>query len=120
MAYKRTYFPLTTASQRHLLFETWEATGNVALACQRAHVGRRTFYYWKPRFSAGGYAALDHCKSRARAHPPRIAPEVEQRVITARQHHPESRQPQHSQAHPPRRGSLDRPDADGERGGRPA
>ncbi len=89
MADRRTYFPLTTASQRRLLFETWEATSDVALACQRAHVGRRTFYYWKPRFVAGGYAALDRCESRAPVHPPRIAPEVEQRVIAARQHHPE-------------------------------
>ncbi len=38
------YFPLTTPSQRRLLFETWEATGDVALACRTAHVGRRTFY----------------------------------------------------------------------------
>jgi hypothetical protein len=39
----RTYFPLTTASQRRLLFETWQATGDVAHACAVAHVGRRTF-----------------------------------------------------------------------------
>ncbi len=88
MVDKRTYFPLTTASQRRLLFETWEATRDVDLACQRAHVGRRTFYYWKPRFVAGGYAALERFDSRAPVHPPRIAPEVEQRVIAARQQHP--------------------------------
>jgi transposase len=86
---KRTYFPLTTASQRRLLFETWEATHDVDLACQRAHVGRRTFYYWKARFSAGGYAALEHFASRAPKHPPRVAAEVEQQVIALRQQHPE-------------------------------
>src|SRR2546425_3976825 len=59
------HFPLTTAPQRRLLFETWEATGDVALACRTAHVGRRTFYAWKPRFLAGGYAALEHFASRA-------------------------------------------------------
>ena len=40
----RTYFPLTTPSQRRLLFETWQATGDVEQACRVAHVGRRTFY----------------------------------------------------------------------------
>ena len=44
------HFPLTTAQQRKLLFETWQATGNVTAACRKAHVGRGTFYYWKPRF----------------------------------------------------------------------
>lgn len=70
MTDKRTYFPLTTASQRRLLFETWEATRDVDLACQRAHVGRRTSYYWKPRFTAGGYAALERFAGRAPKHPP--------------------------------------------------
>jgi len=37
------HFPLTTAQQRRLLFETWQANGNVTLACRTAHVGRRTF-----------------------------------------------------------------------------
>lgn len=40
----RTHFPQTTPSQRRLLFETWEATGNVEQACRVAHVGQRTFY----------------------------------------------------------------------------
>lgn len=89
MTDKRTYFLLTTASQRRLLFETWEATGKVELACQRAHVGRRTFYYWKPRFVAGGYGALEHCASRAPKRPPRVGPEIEQRVLALRQQHPD-------------------------------
>src|SRR5262245_62054947 len=69
MTDKRTYVPFTTAAQRRLLFTTWEATGDVAEACRRAHVGRRTFYYWKPRFLAGGYAALEQFASRAPVHP---------------------------------------------------
>jgi hypothetical protein len=39
----RTYYPLTTPAQRRRLFETWEATGDIAHACRVAHVGRRTF-----------------------------------------------------------------------------
>jgi transposase len=58
MSKKRVYFPRTTGQQRELLFETWEATGEVRLACQRAHVSERTFYKWKGRFVEGGYEAL--------------------------------------------------------------
>ena len=47
------YFRSTTSAQRHLLFATWEATGDVEEACAAAHVGRRTFYYWKVRFEVG-------------------------------------------------------------------
>lgn len=84
----RTYFPPTTPSQRRLLFETWEATGSVEEACRVAHVGRRTFYYWKRRFHEGGYGALAAFASRAPHHPARVAPAVEQRVIALRQDHP--------------------------------
>jgi transposase len=89
MADKRTYFPFPTAAQRRLLFATWEATGDIAEACRRAHVGRRTFYYWKPRFLAGGDAALEQFASRAPIHPPRVAPGIEQRVRTLHEQHPE-------------------------------
>lgn len=89
MTDERTYFPLTTASQRRLLFQTWEATGDVAVACQRAHVGRRTFYYWKPRFITGGYDALERFASRAPKHPSRVAAEIERQVIALHQQHPE-------------------------------
>jgi transposase len=77
----RTHFPRTTPSQRRLLFETWEATGDVAHACQVAHVGQRTFYYWKPRFLAGGYPALQQFASQAPHHPHRTAPAVVAQVI---------------------------------------
>ncbi len=83
-----TYVPVTTASQRRLLFATWEETGDVTRACRTAHVGRRTFYYWKPRFRAGGYAVLEQCASRAPRQPSRVPLEVEQQVITLRQEHP--------------------------------
>ena len=53
------YFPSTTPQQRKLLFETWEQTSNVTAACKIAHVGRATFYYWKPRFTENGYAGLE-------------------------------------------------------------
>jgi transposase len=86
---KRIHFPLTTAQQRRLLFETWEATGNVTLACRTAHVGRRTFYYWKPRFGAGGYAALSQFASAAPKQPHRTDLALEQQVIAMRQAHPE-------------------------------
>ena len=85
---KRIHFPLTTASQRRFLFETWEATGDVTEACHKAHVGRRTFYAWKPRFVAGGYAALEHFASRAPKHTRLTSLALEQAVLALRQQHP--------------------------------
>ncbi len=89
MEKKRTYFRPTTAAQRRLLFETWEATGDVPAACQQAHVGQATFYYWKPRFTAEGYAALQETYSHAPQTPRQTAPELEQEVIALRQAHPD-------------------------------
>jgi transposase len=89
MTNKRTYYRETTPQQRRLLFETWEATGNVTQTCRKAHVGRGTFYYWKPRFEEQGYAGLEEFASRAPKKHPRTAPEVEQKVIAARREHPE-------------------------------
>ncbi len=88
MAQKRIHFPMTTAPQRRLLFETWEATGDVALACRTAHVGRATFYYWKPRFTAGGYPALESFASRAPRRTRRLAPAIAQQVIALHRDHP--------------------------------
>ena len=85
---KRIHFPLTTAQQRRLLFETWEATGDVELACRTAHVGRRTFYTWKPRFRTGGYAALDHFPSRAPKHTRRTPNPIAAQGIALRPPHP--------------------------------
>lgn len=89
MTSKRTYYRETTPQQRRLLFETWEATGNVTQACRKAHVGRGTFYYWKPRFEKHGYAGLVEFASRAPKEHVRTAPEIEQKVIAARREHPE-------------------------------
>lgn len=85
----RTHFPRTTPSQRRLLFETWQATGDVAHACQVAHVGQRTFYYWKPRFLAGGHPALEQFGSQVPHQPHRTAPAVIAQVIALRQEQPE-------------------------------
>lgn len=85
---KRTYFGLTTASQRILLFETWQATGSVIEACRRARVSRGVFYYWKPRFDAQGFTGLEEFASRA-PHEVHRAPEpLAQQVIALRQEHP--------------------------------
>ena len=89
MSSKRIHFRQTTAEQRKLLFETWEATGNVTRACGKAHVGRGTFYYWKPRFDEQGYAGLEEYASRAPQEPYRTASEIEQEVITLRREQPD-------------------------------
>lgn len=89
MTKKRTYFPPTTAQQRRLLFEIWEETGNREEACRRAHVSQSTFYNWKPRFEAGGYAALEEPRSHA-PHGPNLVPtEVTSQVVAMRTEHPE-------------------------------
>ncbi len=88
MTKKRIHFPFTTAQQRKLLFEIWEETGNVIQACRKAHVGRGTFYYWKPRFDEQGYAGLEDFRSRAPKEPKRIPPEVEQKVTSMRRENP--------------------------------
>jgi len=85
---KRIHFPLTTAQQRRLLFETWEATGDIALACRTAHVGRSTFYVWKPRFVAGGYAALAQFASRAPKRTRAVAEPIVAQVLALRHRHP--------------------------------
>lgn len=89
MGHVGVHFPLTTAQQRCLLFATWETTGDVRGACQKAHVGRGTFYYWKKRFMVGGYTALEQPASCAPKHTRRTAADVEAQVITLRQQHPE-------------------------------
>ncbi len=90
MSQKRTYFPPTTAQQRKLLFETWEATGNVAASCRKAHVGRSTFYYWKPRFEAEGYAGLETYQRKGPEKGSVGTPaEVRQKVVEMRRMHPE-------------------------------
>lgn len=88
MTAKRIHFPRTTAAQRRLLFETWEATGDISEACRTAHVGQRTFYNWKGRFERGGYAGLAEFRSHAPKEPHRIAPEIEVQVKALRTQQP--------------------------------
>ena len=86
---KRAHFPFTTPQQRRLLYEVWEETGSVTAACRKAHVGRGTFYYWKPRFEASGYAGLEEFASRAPHQPQRTTQAVEQQVVALGREHPE-------------------------------
>ena len=81
------HFPLTTAQQRKLLFETWQATGHVTAACRTAHVGRGTFYYWKPRFAAQGFPGLAEFPSRATKERHRTPAAVAQQVLALRHEH---------------------------------
>lgn len=88
MTSKRTHFPRTTPDQRRLLFETWQTTDNITNACQVAHVCRQTFYDWKPRFIAEGYAGLLNFASPIAKNLQRIAPVIEQQVTAMRQQNP--------------------------------
>jgi len=82
MKTKRIYFPPTTAQQRKLLFESWEQTKNVTAACRKAHVGRGTFYYWKPRFDKTGYAGLEtYEKLGVPVGTGRVTAEIESKVL---------------------------------------
>jgi putative transposase len=89
MSPKHTYFGFSTPQQRRLLFETWEGTGSVTQACQKARVSRGLFYYWKRRFDAEGYAGLEAFESRV-AHKLNYKDEaIAQRVIDLRKQHPD-------------------------------
>jgi len=85
---KRIYYPRTTVSQRTLLFQIWEETHDVVKACSKARVSERTFYYWKPRFEAGGYQALEQFQDHSPQNPARVSAEIEQKVIKLRQANP--------------------------------
>jgi len=89
MSSKRTYFRLTTPQQRKLLFEIWEATGDVDKACRTARVSKRLFYYWKPRFEKDGYPGLEHFESRVAHKLNYKDPQIEQQVIEMRRAHPD-------------------------------
>jgi transposase len=89
MSQRDIYFRFTTPQQRKLLFEVWEATRNVTQACVQAHVGRATFYYWKPRFDEKGYAGLEEFDSRVAHKLNRKEAAIEQRVIELRKAHPD-------------------------------
>jgi transposase len=81
-------YPRTTVAQRKMLFAVWEEIKDVGKACSQARVSERTFYYWKPRFEAGGYPALEQFADHRPKTPARVAAEVEQQVIEMRQAQP--------------------------------
>ena len=83
MSYRR-----TTASQRKRLFEVWEESQDVAKACAKAGVSERSFYYWKPRFMAGGYKALEQFADHSPKNPARTKAKVEQQVVELKQAEP--------------------------------
>jgi len=88
MKHKRIYFPPTTPQQRKLLFEIWEQTDNVTTACQKVHVGRTTFYYWKARFDKDGYAGLEtYEKLGVPKGTGSVAAEVETKVLELHDEH---------------------------------
>jgi transposase len=87
---KGIYFRRSTAPQRKLLFETWEATGSIGLACEQAHLSRVTFYHWKPRFEAQGYAGLEQPQSHRPKHLARKkSSAIETEVLAMRRKHAE-------------------------------
>lgn len=88
MGKKHTYFGKTTPQQRRLLFETWEETGSITIACHKSRVSRHTFYYWKPRFEAKGYSGLESFESSAPKNHFKTISEVENRVIAMHCNHP--------------------------------
>jgi transposase InsO family protein len=89
----RTYFRPTTISQRQLLFNMVEQTGNVTAAAQRAHVGRGTYYYWLPRYESSGAAGLATEQSRAphRTRIPPVSAELREEVLAYYWEHPGER-----------------------------
>lgn len=78
---QKTYYGYSTYQQRRLLFETWKETGEVRLACKKAHVGRSLFYIWKPRFEEKGYEGLEEFKSRAAHKLNKKDESIEQQVV---------------------------------------
>jgi transposase len=84
---KRTYYGYTTYQQRKMLFEIWEETGKISLACQKAHVSRGLFYYWKARFDERGYAGLEEYESREAHKLNKKDESIEQKVIEIRKEH---------------------------------
>ncbi len=89
MKKKGLYFRETTRQQRILLFEMYEFTGSVKLACEKAHVSRQVFYDWKPRFDAEGYGGLEKSLSRA-LHTTQNTPEsIAEKVLILKKEHPE-------------------------------
>lgn len=86
---QRIYYPHTTYSQRQLLFQTWQETGNIDEACKRARISRRTFYYWKERFEQGGYEALQEPEKPGSKKGIQIPLEIQEKVKALKTNHPD-------------------------------
>lgn len=87
---KRPYYRPTTADQRKLLFRIYGETGSVRAASAAAHVGIGTFYYWRKRFEAGGYPALEVTGShRPHTFPQALEASIVEEVKVAKAEHPE-------------------------------
>jgi transposase InsO family protein/transposase len=89
MSKQRVYYRATTTQQRQLLFETWETTGCVTQACEKARVSRGTFYNWKERFDQAGYAGLVHPGNHAPHQPAQKPAELAAQVVALRRQHPD-------------------------------
>jgi transposase len=86
---KQPYFRPTTADQRRLMFAVYETTASPRQACVAAHVCLGTFYRWRPRFVAGGYAALDEPGShRPHCSPNQLPQPYVEEVLAAKREHP--------------------------------
>ncbi|HUU21504.1 MAG TPA: IS481 family transposase [Phycisphaerae bacterium] len=75
--------------QRMRFVVEWER-GEVAVAvlCRQYGISRKTAYKWLKRFDEGSLAALADRRRAPVAHPNRVEPEVERRIIEARMAHP--------------------------------
>lgn len=89
MRAKRIYFGFTTAQQRKLLFEVWEATQNIEEACRQARVSQRLFYYWKARFDKDGYGGLERFESRVAHKLNKKDEAIEKKVVELRRSNPD-------------------------------
>ncbi len=86
---KRPYYRPTTVDQRKLLFRCYEETGSASAAARAAHVGVGTFYYWRQRYEAGGYGALEVTGShRPHTFPRALAASIVEEVKAAKVEHP--------------------------------
>ena len=79
----------TTEEQRQILFAAWEKTDNIKKACRKVGVSRGTFYYWKDRFIAEGYAGLVKLKRNAPHNPYAKDAETVEYIIQLKRDNPE-------------------------------
>ena len=88
MSKQRIYYPRTTYSQRQLLFQVWEETQDVSAACRQARISESTFYYWKPRYEAGGYEALQEVNKPGPSKGMWVSAEIQEKAVGMKKAHP--------------------------------